>query len=160
MSANSSANTTRADKDAEGPPFWRTTPLSAMTREQWESLCDGCGRCCLHKLEDADTGEIHYTNVACRLLNLHTCGCKSYAKRWDSVPDCVELSPVVLPTLKWLPSTCAYRVLSEGKVLQWWHPLVSGDPETVHRAGISVRGKVIAESRADLLDYHVVTWPE
>lgn len=162
MSASSSGTRSGAEPgdQPEGPPFWRTTPLSAMTRPQWESLCDGCGRCCLHKLEDADTGQVHYTNVACRLLNLHTCGCKNYKSRWEQVPDCVELSPVVLPTLTWLPSTCAYRLLSEGKPLAWWHPLVSGDPETVHRAGISVRGRVIAESRADLLDYHVVTWPE
>ena len=160
MSANSSANTNRDKADEASPPFWRTTPLSAMTRAQWDSLCDGCGRCCLHKLEDADTGEVHYTNVACRLLNLHTCSCKHYQTRWDHVPDCVELSPVVLPNLQWLPSTCAYRLLYEGRTLAWWHPLVSGDPNTVHAAGISVRGKIIAESRADLLDYHVVTWPE
>ncbi len=153
MSASSSAPTTEA-------PFWHTTPLSAMSREQWESLCDGCGRCCLHKVEDADTGQVHYTEVACRLLNIGTAKCKNYLTRWDHVPDCVELSPVAMKHIGWLPSTCAYRVLSEGKPLAWWHPLVSGDPDSIHRAGISVRGRVITESKADLLDYHIVTWPE
>jgi uncharacterized cysteine cluster protein YcgN (CxxCxxCC family) len=131
-----------------------------MSREQWESLCDGCGRCCLHKVEDADTGQVHYTEVACRLLNIGTAKCKNYKARWDDVPDCVELSPVVMAQIGWLPSTCAYRLISEQKPLAWWHPLVSGDPDSVHRAGISVRGRVITESKADLLDYHIVTWPE
>jgi uncharacterized cysteine cluster protein YcgN (CxxCxxCC family) len=155
MSASSSAPTTEP-----GPPFWHSTPLSAMTEEQWESLCDRCGRCCLHKVEDADTGQVHYTEVACRLLNLGTAQCKDYPGRWNHVPDCVQLSPAAMRHIQWLPSTCAYRLLSEGKPLAWWHPLVSGDPETVHRAGISVRGRVVAEARADLLDYHIVTWPE
>ncbi|RAU20624.1 YcgN family cysteine cluster protein [Paramagnetospirillum kuznetsovii] len=153
MSASSPAPKTE-------PPFWHATPLSAMTRPQWESLCDGCGRCCLHKVEDADTGQVHYTEVACRLLNIGTAKCKKYAQRWDDVPDCVELSATVLKHIDWLPSTCAYRLLAEGRPLAWWHPLVSGDPDTVHRAGISVRGRVITESKADLLDYHIVTWPE
>ena len=154
MSASSSA------PKPDSPPFWQTTPLSAMSREQWESLCDGCGRCCLHKVEDADTGQVHYTEVACRLLNIGTAKCKNYKARWDDVPDCVELSPVVMAQIGWLPSTCAYRLISEQKPLAWWHPLVSGDPDSVHRAGISVRGRVITESKADLLDYHIVTWPE
>ena len=153
MSASSSA-------PLPEPPFWQTTPLSAMSREQWESLCDGCGRCCLHKVEDADTGQVHYTEVACRLLNIGTAKCKDYAGRWNHVPDCVQLSPVVMQQISWLPSTCAYRLLAEEKPLAWWHPLVSGDPDSVHRAGISVRGRVITESRAELLDYHIVTWPE
>jgi len=145
---------------AAEPPFWHTTPLKAMTRPQWESLCDGCGRCCLHKLEDADTGQVHYTEVACWLLDIGTCACKDYPGRQKKVPDCVELSPEKLSMLMWLPSTCAYRLLDQGKPLPWWHPLVSGDPDSVHRAGISVRGRVITESKADFLDYHVVTWPE
>ena len=158
MSASSSAP--MPEEEANSPPFWRTTPLAAMTRKQWESLCDGCGRCCLHKVEDADTGQVHYTEVACRLLNIGTAKCKHYPKRWDYVPDCVELSPVAMKHIGWLPSTCAYRLLAEEKPLAWWHPLVSGDPDSVHRAGISVRGRVITESRAELLDYHIVTWPE
>jgi uncharacterized protein len=158
MSANSSAP--KPEPAPSSPPFWQTTPLSAMTREQWESLCDGCGRCCLHKVEDADSGRVHYTEVACRLLDIGSAKCKHYASRWDHVPDCVELSPVAMRNISWLPSTCAYRLLSEGKPLAWWHPLVSGDPTSVHRAGISVRGRVITESRAEMLDYHIVTWPE
>lgn len=131
-----------------------------MSAAAWESLCDGCGRCCLHKLEDEDTGEIAHTNVACRLLNLGTCRCKDYANRKDHVPDCVQLTPRAVADLSWLPSTCAYRLLSEGKSLPWWHPLVSGDPGTVHAAGISVRGRCVAENRAGPLDHHIVTWPE
>ncbi len=129
-----------------------------MTESEWESLCDRCGKCCLHKLQDED-GPVHYTNVACRLLNPGTCQCKDYADRWDSVPDCVQLGPLVIDGITWLPSTCAYRLLAEGKTLPWWHPLVSGDPETVHRAGISVRGKCIPENRAGPLGHHIVTWP-
>ena len=140
--------------------FWEHKTLQQMTREEWESLCDGCGRCCLHKLEDEDTGEISHTNVACRLLNLGTCRCKDYAARRDHVPDCVQLTPEAVADLSWLPSTCAYRLLSEGKDLPWWHPLVSGDPGTVHTAGISVRGRAVAENRAGPLDHHIVTWPE
>lgn len=134
--------------------------MSSMSREEWESLCDGCGKCCLHKLEDEDTGEIAYTNVACRLLNLGTCQCKDYEDRKRHVPDCVQLTADAVGALHWLPSTCAYRLLAEGKTLPWWHPLVSGDPNTVHVAGISVRGRVIAENRAGPLDYHIVDWPE
>ncbi|CAA7612405.1 conserved hypothetical protein [Candidatus Terasakiella magnetica] len=141
-------------------PFWRSKPLSAMTRAEWESLCDGCGRCCLHKLEDEDTGQVHYTEVACLLLDIGSCACSDYPNRRKHVPDCVQLTPEMIPKLTWLPSTCAYRLLWEGKTLAWWHPLVSGDPDAVHRAGISVRGRVITESRADFLDYHIVTWPE
>ncbi|OAN65511.1 hypothetical protein A6A05_06030 [Magnetospirillum moscoviense] len=141
-------------------PFWRTKPMNLMSRTEWESLCDGCGKCCLHKLEDEDTGDIHYTEVACRLLNLGTCRCGNYPHRKEHVPDCVKLSANEVLKLRWLPSTCAYRLLSEGKSLPWWHPLVSGDPETVHRAGISVRGRAVAENRAGPLSRHIVTWPE
>lgn len=134
--------------------------MSSMSAEEWESLCDGCGKCCLHKLEDEDTGEIAYTNVACRLLNLGTAQCKNYGNRRAFVPDCVQLTAAAVSTLPWLPSTCAYRLLAEGKDLPWWHPLVSGRADTVHEAGISVRGRVIAENRAGPLDYHIVSWPE
>jgi Uncharacterized conserved protein len=130
-----------------------------MSRQEWESLCDGCGKCCLHKLEDEDTGTIHHTNVACRLLNLGTCRCKDYDNRRTHVPDCVQLTPEVVGGLAWLPSTCAYRLLAENKPLEWWHPLVSGDPDTVHEAGASVRGRVVSENRAGPLDHHIVGWP-
>jgi uncharacterized cysteine cluster protein YcgN (CxxCxxCC family) len=153
MSDNSS-------EPAAVPPFWETKSLTSMTREEWESLCDGCGKCCLHKIEDADTGRIHYTNVACRLLNIGTCQCKDYADRRRTVPDCISLTPQAIGELRWLPKSCAYRLLAEGKSLEWWHPLVSGDPDSVHQAGISARGRSIPESRAEMLDYHIVTWPE
>lgn len=133
--------------------------MNCMSATEWESLCDGCGKCCLHKLEDEDTGEIAYTNVACRLLNLHTCQCKNYDTRRAFVPDCVQLTPEAAAGLRWLPSTCAYRLLAEGKDLEWWHPLVSGDPDTVHQAGVSVRGRAITENRAGPLDHHIVDWP-
>ena len=141
-------------------PFWRRKTLAEMTRGEWESLCDGCAKCCLAKLEDDDTGEISYTEVACRLLDLGTCRCTDYANRKRFVPDCVVLTPRTVARLTWLPSTCAYRLVSEGKDLAWWHPLVSGDPETVHRAGISVRGRAVPEALAGDLEDHVVRWPE
>lgn len=133
--------------------------MSEMSPSEWESLCDGCGKCCLHKLEDEDSGEIHYTNVACRLLNLGTCGCRHYSERQKYIPDCIQLEAAMVGRLRWLPSTCAYRLLSEGRPLPWWHPLVSGRAETVHEAGVSVRGRAIAENRAGPLDDHIVTWP-
>lgn len=126
-------------------PFWQTRSLAQMTREQWESLCDGCGRCCLIKLVDDLTDELYFTRIACRLLDCDSCRCRDYENRQSMVPDCVVLSPEVLDLLPWMPSTCAYRLLHEGKTLAWWHPLVSGRPETVHEAGISVRGKVVRE---------------
>ena len=139
-------------------PFWRSKTLAEMTRAEWESLCDGCGKCCLHKIEDADDGRYYYTDVACRLLNLGTCQCKNYADRRLHVPDCVELTADEVGSLGWLPSSCAYRLLAAGKDLPWWHPLVSGDPETVHKAGASVRGRAVCETRAGRLDHHIVTW--
>ncbi len=141
-------------------PFWRRKTLAEMTRSEWESLCDGCAKCCLDKLQDEDTGEISYTEVACRLLDLGTCRCTDYANRKRFVPDCVVLTPRTVARLTWLPSTCAYRLVSEGRDLEWWHPLVSGDPETVHRAGVSVRGRAVPEALAGDLEDHVVHWPE
>ncbi len=141
-------------------PFWRLKTLAEMTRGEWESLCDGCARCCLDKLEDDDTSEISYTKVACRLLDLGTCRCTDYSNRTRFVPDCVVLTPRTVARLTWLPSTCAYRLISEGKDLAWWHPLVSGDPESVHRAGVSVRGRAVPEAVAGDLDDHIVHWPE
>ena len=131
-----------------------------MTREQWESLCDGCGKCCLLKLEDEDTLELSYTNVACRLLDLGTCQCTRYEERARLVPDCVTLTPDIIPNLRWMPRSCAYRRIYEGKPLLWWHPLISGDPETVHAAGVSVRGRVISERRAGDVEDHIVDWPD
>ena len=144
----------------EKQPFWRRKSLDRMTTEEWESLCDGCAKCCLIKLEDEDTGQVDYTDIACRLLDLGTCRCTDYPARARLVPDCVVLTPAKTARFDWLPTTCAYRLISEGKDLAWWHPLVSGDPETVHRAGISVRGRVVAETRGDDPEDRVVTWPK
>lgn len=144
---------------SEAAPFWKTTPLDRMTAEQWESLCDGCGRCCLHKLRDDETDAISHTNVACRLLDTDTCRCTDYARRRERVPDCVTLTPADLATIDWLPPSCAYRLLAEGKDLRPWHPLVSGDPATVHRSGASVSGRAVDERRAGPLEHHVVEWP-
>lgn len=143
----------------DDPPFWKTKRLDQMTAAEWESLCDGCARCCLIKLEDSETGEIAYTNIACRLLDPGTCRCTDYVNRRRRVPDCIQLDAGNVAAFGWMPSTCAYRLIAEGKDLAWWHPLVSGDPETVHRAGISVRGRVVGESRAGDPEDHIVAWP-
>ena len=142
------------------PPFWRTKRLAEMTGTEWESLCDGCGKCCLHKLEDVDTGEVAFTAVACRLLDLGSCRCGDYRNRKRKVADCIVLSPDKVADLSWLPVSCAYRLVWQGDDLAWWHPLVSGDPETVHQAGISVRGRAISERRAGDLQDHVVDWDD
>jgi uncharacterized cysteine cluster protein YcgN (CxxCxxCC family) len=128
-------------------PFWKTKSLAEMTQEEWESLCDGCGRCCLLKLEDEDTEEIVYTRLACKLLDIGACRCKSYETRREKVPDCVQLTPEAAKDLAWLPPTCAYRLVARGEDLAWWHPLVSGDAETVHEAGISVRDYAVSEKK-------------
>ena len=141
-------------------PFWKQKSLLDLSLDEWESLCDGCGKCCLHKLEDEDTGEISYTDVACALLDTSICRCTNYVERTFLVPDCVELTATNLSSLQWLPPTCAYRLIDEGKDLAWWHPLVSDDPNTVHEAGISVRGRAIAEKKAGDLEDHIVVWPE
>jgi uncharacterized protein len=150
-----------AEPAADPAPFWRTTPLEEMTRGEWESLCDGCARCCLNKLEDEDTGAIAWTDVACRLLDGDTCRCSDYPNRQAKVPDCVALTPANVTALSWLPPTCAYRLVAEGRDLYWWHPLVSGDPETVHAAGVSVRGRAVSEKGLKFADWEkrVVTWP-
>ncbi len=146
---------------ADEVPFWRRLTLEEMSDAQWESLCDGCARCCLNKLEYEDTGEIVWTEVACRLLDSDTCRCGDYAHRQKRVSDCLRLTPENVPKLTWLPPTCAYRLVDEGRDLYWWHPLVSGDAETVHTAGVSVRGRTISEADipADELEHYLVAWP-
>jgi len=140
--------------------FWQRKPLVELTSAEWEALCDGCGRCCLHKLEDEDTGELYFTNVACRLLDLKTCRCQEYARRVELIPDCLMLSASNLDLYKQLPSTCAYRLLAEGQPLPDWHPLVTGDVDSVHSAGISVRGKVVSEEyiHPEQLPEHMISW--
>lgn len=140
-------------------PFWKSKPLAAMTRAEWESLCDGCGRCCLHKLRDDETERLAFTNVACRLLDGASARCKDYGNRRTKVPDCVQLTPKRLQQIDWLPPSCAYRLLAEGKDLFWWHPLVSGRAATVHEAGVSVRGRTVPERQAGPLEHHIVRWP-
>lgn len=125
-------------------PFWQTKTLAELSRTEWESLCDGCGKCCLAKMQDEDTDEIYWTSVGCRLLDSAACSCTDYANRHKIVGDCVALTPENVPTIAWLPQTCAYRLRAEGRELYWWHHLVSGSRETVHEAGISVRGRVTA----------------
>ncbi|MGR3491867.1 MAG: YcgN family cysteine cluster protein [Shimia sp.] len=126
--------------------FWETVPLTKMTDAEWEALCDGCGRCCLNKLEDEDTGEVALTRIACRLLDGESCRCAQYEIRHHFVPECIRMTPATIPVhAYWLPETCAYKRLHEGKPIPDWHPLRTGDPESVHRTGISVRGWTIPE---------------
>jgi len=150
------------DEKLEEAPFWRRKSLDEMTDSEWESLCDGCGRCCLNKLEEEGTDRTYYTDVGCRLLNAKTCRCRDYTNRLEKVDDCVQLTPESLKSITWLPPSCAYVLLAEGKELYWWHPLVSGDPETVHAAGVSVRSHLLASEKnvpdEDLED-HIVNWP-
>ena len=141
-------------------PFWRRKKLDELTAEEWESLCDGCGRCGLKKLVDEASGHVSYTDVACKLLDRERCRCRHYARRHELVPDCLPLVTAGATSFDWLPTTCAYRKLAAGQALDWWHPLVSGDPDTVHRAGISVRGRTLAEQDvpADELDTRIIRW--
>ncbi len=132
-----------------GKEFWKYKTLDQMSPAEWEALCDGCGRCCLHKLEDRETGEVSYTSVACRLLDIHQCRCTAYAQRFQLIPDCMHLTPALVSKCHWLPPTCAYRRILSGSPLSWWHPLVSGDSGTVHEAGISLRDKAISEAYVD-----------
>ncbi len=140
-------------------PFWRTVPLEAMSDAQWESLCDGCGRCCLHKLRDEDSGVLAFTNVACRLLDQHSCRCRDYAGRQREVADCMSLRGQNLAEIDWLPPSCAYRLVAAGKDLPEWHVLRSGDADGVHRSGASVRARVVSEAVAGPFEEHIVMWP-
>ncbi|AXS42504.1 YcgN family cysteine cluster protein [Breoghania sp. L-A4] len=145
---------------APDAPFWQQKTLDEMSTAEWESLCDGCARCCLNKLEDWDTGEILWTSVACELLDDSSCRCRDYDNRAAIIPDCVQLTPKEVRTLSWLPPTCGYRLVSEGRDLYWWHPLISGSAETVHDAGISVRHRTVSEAGMDVEDYEnfIVDW--
>jgi len=140
--------------------FWETTALKDMNDEQWESLCDGCGRCCLQKLEDEDTGEIHFTRVSCKLLDTDSCKCSNYSQRFKKVPDCLSLRPLTEEKISWLPESCAYVKLSRNKPLENWHPLISRNAESVKLAGISVSGKCISEQYVSITEIyeHIVKW--
>ncbi|NTF41357.1 hypothetical protein A6U86_01545 [Rhizobium sp. AC27/96] len=142
-------------------PFWKSKTLAEMSTSEWESLCDGCGLCCLNKLEDWDTGDVYFTSVRCKLMDSESCRCTSYPNRWDFVPDCVQLTPEKVMELEWLPPTCAYSLVKEGHDLYWWHPLISGDPETVHIARVSARARTVSENDVDVEDFedYVVDWP-
>lgn len=146
----------------ESAQYWNRKRLAAMNRAEWEALCDGCARCCLHKLQDVDSGEVFYTMVACRYLDLETCRCTVYPDRHELVPTCIHLTPDKVEALKWLPQSCAYRRVYEGKQLNGWHPLISGNSQAVHRAGISIRGKAISEAEVDMskLEDYVIDWLE
>ncbi len=141
-------------------PFWKTTPLAAMGPDQWEMLCDRCGRCCLEKLTNRRNGKVYYTSIACRLLDPHTCQCRNYPERRRIVPNCIELTPASPAAFRWLPRTCAYRLLLEGQPLPDWHPLVSGDPASVHAAGISIRGRRLhaMPDTPECLEDYIVDW--
>ena len=141
-------------------PFWKQKTFEEMTPEEWESLCDGCARCCLYKLEDDDSGDIYFTNVVCKFLDTYSCRCREYEQRNTVMPTCILLTPQNVREITWLPSTCAYRLLVEGKDLEWWHPLISQSSSSVHLAGISVRDKAIPEDMIDMenLEDYQVDW--
>ncbi|MDE1173852.1 MAG: YcgN family cysteine cluster protein [Parvibaculaceae bacterium] len=147
---------------AEPLPFWKTKTLAEMTAPEWESLCDGCGKCCLVKLEDEDTGALAFTEIACHLLDCQSCQCKDYENRSQIVPDCVKLTPESLDEIDWLPDSCAYRLVADGDDLPNWHPLVSGERDSVHRAGASVQGRVHLTDRDVPLEHfqdYIADWP-
>ena len=146
-------------------PFWQRKRFHEMSPREWESLCDGCGKCCLTKLEDEDTGEVYYTDLACEYMDGESCQCTVYGTRQQKVPDCIVLSPVVfgpdsMQDFHWLPQTCAYRLLAEDKPLPEWHPLVSGDPDSVHEAQVSVRYRTVSNADVDEADWeeHIIHW--
>jgi uncharacterized cysteine cluster protein YcgN (CxxCxxCC family) len=141
-------------------PFWKEKSLKEMTSQEWESLCDGCAKCCLLKLEDDETGRVYYTDVACQYLSENDCRCTQYVDRNRLVPQCVWLKPENVTEFKWLPQTCAYRLIGEGKDLPWWHPLVSGSTSTVHESGESIRGKIVSEEHVHPaeLEERIIHW--
>lgn len=151
-----------ADSPSVDKPFWQTKSLEEMSPAEWESLCDGCGRCCLIKLEDEDTGEVLHTDIGCTLLDGYACRCRDYPRRQKKVPDCVRLTPEAVRTIPWLPPTCAYRLVRDGQPLYPWHPLVSGSRSSVHEAGMSVRGRIAGteeEFGEDEYPDRIVEWP-
>lgn len=142
-------------------PFWKNKKLDEFSDEEWEALCDGCGRCCLVKLEDFETGEIENTDVVCEFMDQGTCRCTTYETRHEVVPTCIKVTPQNVTGIEWMPPTCAYRLVAEGKELEWWHPLVAGEHESIISAGISVKGRVVSEAEVsdDDLEDHVAEWP-
>jgi len=138
--------------------FWETKTLAQMSAEEWESLCDNCGKCCLHKLEEEDTGELAFTSVCCDLIDLETCRCTRYSERCTLVPDCIDLKQHDFAEYNWLPATCAYRLLTDGKPLPDWHPLVSGNPESVKDAGVTITSYAIKESQVEDMEDHIIEW--
>ncbi len=150
----------RPDPASATAPFWRTKTLEQLSKDEWEALCDGCARCCMVKLEDEDTAQIYLTRLACSMLDVKTCRCSNYPERFSLMPDCIDITIEKVRDLKWLPATCAYRVVDEGRDLAWWHPLVSGTPETVVQAGISVRGLAKSEKRVKTENYHRYIIPD
>lgn len=144
------------------PRYWETVPMDKLTRPEWEALCDGCGKCCLNKLEDEDTGEVALTRVACRLLDNETCLCAQYPIRHQFVPECIVLTPKTLKdNMYWLPQTCGYRLIAEGRALYPWHPLISGDPDSPHKAGVTMQGRTVPEFDVDEDDWedHIIEEP-
>lgn len=143
------------------PPFWQTKTFAQMSAEEWESLCDGCGKCCLQKLEDEDTGDVYYTHVACRYLG-DDCRCMEYQRRAELVAECITLTPETIDQFYWLPSSCAYRLVAEAKPLPSWHHLLSADTELIHELGESVQGRVLSEALVDPddLEEHIIHWIE
>lgn len=135
--------------------FWNTTPLEQLTRQEWEALCDGCAKCCLHKLEDEDDGEIYYTDLACHWLDLQRCSCSDYSNRHKNVPNCIAFNAQDVPKMYWLPDTCAYRLRSQGEPLYDWHYLLSGDRESIHQAGESVRDFAVLDNGQDI-EEHII----
>lgn len=142
--------------------FWEQKKLDELSDAEWESLCDGCGRCCLNKLEDEDTGEIHYTDIACKLLDTTSCRCQHYSTRFKHVPDCLQVRPLDAQKLSWLPASCAYVKVFKGEPLADWHPLISGNPLSVHNAGIGVGGRCVPENEVPLNEWahHLIVWAE
>ncbi len=138
--------------------FWEHKTLAEMTREEWESLCDNCGKCCLHKLEDEDSGEIVYTSVVCNLIDLETCRCTCYKERCQRVPDCLDLKQHDFTEYTWLPATCAYRLLADGEPLPDWHPLITKTAASVQEAGVSIRSYAMKESQVEDLQDHIIHW--
>jgi len=161
MKNNNNSSRPSAGNGPGSVPYWQKKRLDQMSQAEWEGLCDRCGRCCLMKLEDEETGHIYATDIGCRLLDDRSCQCEDYENRHNIVTDCVKISPQVVSDLTWLPQTCAYRLVDEGRDLYWWHHLISGAYETVHAAGISIKGRIFAEKDVPLVEMenHIVDWP-